>query len=82
MFSHVINELCSECSKVSGVQWLSVAAATVTDKFYRRVQPERVEEARAARALQRLRRMFEAGPRDKYPAPLTASHEYIIMPLF
>lgn len=66
--------MCSSCLiKHSVHNKLScVAAATVTDKFYRRSEASGPE---AERALQRIRDMFQRGPRDKYPAPLTASHE-------
>lgn len=52
-------------------------AAVVRAKFYRCEPSGEVEEARAARALDRVVDMFRRGPREKYDAPVTTSHEYV-----
>ncbi|XP_046960166.1 uncharacterized protein LOC124530196 [Vanessa cardui] len=62
-------------SYVSAVQPLRLPAV-VRAKFYRREAEGEVDEARARRALARVRAMFGRGPRDKHCEPVTTSHEY------
>lgn len=49
-------------------------AATVTDKFYARGEAVNAVGGEDA-ALQRVRDIFQRGPKDKYAAPELASHE-------
>lgn len=53
-------------------------AAVVRAKFYRREPEGEVDEARAEQALNRVRDMFEKGPREKYSAPVTTSNESVV----
>lgn len=50
----------------------------VRAKFYRREPEGEVDEARAEQALNRVRDMFEKGPREKYSAPVTTSNESVV----
>ncbi|XP_060801308.1 uncharacterized protein LOC132901956 [Amyelois transitella] len=48
--------------------------STVTDKFYRRQQP--APSALEAAALRRIHDMFQKGPLEKHPLPVTSAQEY------
>lgn len=64
----------SRCRRgVDGGALAWLAAATVTGKFY-----SRAPAPAAGRAVERrLRALFERGPRERLPAPLTESHVYV-----
>ncbi|XP_063531999.1 uncharacterized protein LOC134742741 [Cydia strobilella] len=53
------------------------SAALVTDKFWRRAGREETIDAESEeRAMNKVRDMFELGPRDKHDRPVQSSHEY------
>lgn len=51
-------------------------ALTITDKFYSGARASPAEEEGTARAMQLVTERFERGPRQRYPEPVTISHEY------